>query len=87
LIEITRIIVVDRAPGKVPQVAYVGAEWGRRGRSSLRLGKRCGRKLGLEAASDHRLPRYAQQQSSISLHSHAQPEVLREEMTDVAIAF
>ena len=65
LVEVARIVVVDRAPRQVPQVAHAGAVRADRGLEASYLGEHRGREVGLEATSAHRMPRHAQQQSTL----------------------
>ena len=84
LVQIARVVVVDRAPGERAQVA-LGAVGARAVGQGAGLGQRGGREVGLEPVLDHRLPRDAQEQRALGLpgrcHYRARPRRSASERT------
>jgi hypothetical protein len=62
LVEVARIVVVDRAPGERAQVPHGAVAHVRAVGQGTGFGQGGGREVGLEAVVDHRLPRDAQEQ-------------------------
>ena len=65
LVQITRIVVVDRAPGECAQVALRAVAGARVVGQAAGFGQRGGREVGLEPVLDHRLARHAQEQRAL----------------------